>query len=350
MLKKIAINSLLTLFGVVVALCLAELFLSIFPFPRDATKPSYCGEYDSKTVARYTYSMSNYAYPPNVDLPICSSDFLVVNTSDADGYLGNPNSFVESRTLVFGDSFAYGFGVKKEESFASLIGAYNAGLWGNSFPNHARVLERLLQRGKNFDVAVWVIYPSHLITVSDGGWLTRTNVTKDEHSWLYWLAKKYNETRLSTALLATLGWGVNNTDYYTPEWSLYDEQDGYAESGYRKFEKAAKEIKEISVAHKIKVIPLIIPSKRQIALKLDGVRPLFKLQSKLDADLPDKRLTEILEHSGFPKDDQIVIFDKIMQGSDKQDWRKYYWVNDAHLTVGGNKFVAQVVRERLARK
>lgn len=346
MIKKIAINSILTIFGLVAALFAVELFLLAFPFPKDAIKPSYCLEYDRKTVSLYTYSVSHYAYPPRTDLPNCSSDFLVVNTSDLDGYLGNSNSATKKQTLVLGDSFAYGFGVKKEQAFASHIGAYNAGLWGNSFPNHPRVLERLLNRGKNFDVVIWVIYPPHLITVSDGGWLTQLNVSKDEHPWLYWIVENYNKSRISKVVLATLGWGVNSSDYYTPEWSLYDVLDSYAETGYMKFKKAANEIKQISAAHKIKVIPLIVPSKSQVALQLNGVKPLFKLRHKLEADFPNRRLSEILRQAGFQNDDQIILFDELIADGDKYTWYKYYWTNDAHFNEDGNRFVAKIILQK----
>lgn len=349
MLRNAVINSLVTLLSLSVAFMLAEVMLEIFPFPKDMTKPAYCHEYETKTVQLYTYSLTNYAYPPNMDLPLCGTDFFVVNKSDVDGYLGVSDIASNAKhVLVFGDSFAYGFGVKKNEAFASILGAYNAGLWGNSFPNHFQVLKRVLEKRKKFDLAVWVIYPPHLITVSDGGWQTKKQLNKNEHPWFYWLAEKYNGTRISKVILAGFGWGLNRADYYSPEWSLYDTKDNYADSGYRVFEDAAQGIQKLASSHGVRIVPLIIPSKPQIALKLDGVRPFFIKPPwrTLDADLATRRITEILLNSGFSQRDLVIGLDELLVHGGN-NWRNYYWENDAHLNQRGHSFIAEVLRKRI---
>lgn len=345
LLKNVTLNALLLGASLFISLVSIEIYLRYFPFPSDTQKPEICRNFDPISLARYSYSQGNYSYPSNTDLPLCTGDFFVTNRSDEDGYLGASAASNKHSVLVFGDSFAFGFGVKKEEAFASLIGAYNAGLWGNTFLNHAHVLNRLIRKGRNYRTAFWVIYPSHVITASKGGWNSRIQINKGEHPFLFEVIEKYNDTALSKAILAGLGTGINTVDYYSPEWSLYDEADSYADSGYEVLETAAREISRAARENNIKVVPIIIPSKRQLALKSDGVRPLYIMPwHKLDADLPTRRIEEILGKNGFSMDDHIVILDEILNGGNRvANWKQLYFLNDAHFNSTGNKYLASVL-------
>lgn len=345
LMTNFVINTSMLLASLAISLFFVEKYLQLFPFPSDTQKPEICKSVDPINLERYKFSLSNYSYPANTDLPICTGDFFVTNKSDSDGYLGASIARNKHSVLVFGDSFAFGFGVKKEEAFASLIGAYNAGLWGNTFQNHAKVLNRLLQNGHTYETAFWVIYPSHLITASTGSWNSRIQIDKDKHSVLFEIIKKYNETALSKALLAGLGLGMNTVDYYTSEWSLYDETDTYTDSGYEVLKTAAKEINRVARENNIKIIPIIISSKRQLALKADGVRPLFiPPWHKLDADLPTKKINKILQQNGFSTDDSVVMLDEILSGNKRvENWKQLYFINDAHFNQMGNRYLASVL-------
>lgn len=345
LMRNFVANVLMVVVSVFVSLLLIETYLHFYPFPTDQGKPDSCKSIDPRSLELYKYSLINYSYPRNADLPLCGKDYFVTNKSDDDGYLGTSTAKTKHSILVFGDSFAYGFGVKKEEAFASLIGSYNAGLWGNTFQNHAQVLNRLLQKKRNYETAFWVIYPSHIITASTGSWNSRIQIDKDKHPIFFEAIKKYNETALSKAILAGLGIGMNTVDYYTSEWSLYDETDAYTDSGYEVLEKAAREINRAARENNIKIIPIIIPSKRQLALKADGVRPLFiPPWRKLDADLPTRKIDKILQRNGFSIDNHVVILDEMLTGSNRmENWRQLYFINDAHFNRAGNSYVANVL-------
>ena len=345
LMKSFVINTSMVIASLMLSLILIEIYLHYFPFPRDTKKPEICTSVDPINLARYKYSIANYSYPANINLPICGEEFFITNKSDEDGYLGASVAKNKHSVLVFGDSFAFGFGVNKEDSFASLIGAYNAGLWGNTFANHAQVLNKLLKNGRTYEMAVWVIYPPHLITASLGSWNSRTQIKKEEHPLFFKIIEQYNNTALSKALLAGLGIGVNAIDYYTREWSLYEKNDRYLDSGYVVFDAAARQINHLALTHHIKIIPLIMPSKRQLALKSDGMRPPFiPSWHKLDADLPTEKILKILQANGFSIEGSVVLIDEILTGSNHVDnWGKLYFLNDAHLNQIGNVYVAKVL-------
>jgi hypothetical protein len=130
-------NLALLAFGTLFALVSAEMILGVFPYPPDSQLPAHCGEVARSRAKAYEYSTIHSAYPPRGAIPVCGKEFNVIGTTDDEGYLGyTGDQRNQSNLVVFGDSFAYGYGVEQNKTFASLIGAYNAGLWGLSYPHH----------------------------------------------------------------------------------------------------------------------------------------------------------------------------------------------------------------------
>jgi hypothetical protein len=255
-----------------------------------------------------------------------------------------PQTKNERPVLVFGDSFAYGWGVEQNKTFAHVLGAYNAGLWGQSFPVHARAFERIVPN-LTPHLALWVLYPPHLITVTPDGWKGK-KIDPGLHPVLYRVVEVFNKTSLSDLILKAVGWGYNKHGYYTLEWALYDEQDSYEEIGYAAFEEAVKKVMNQAKISGVRVIPVFMPSKTQLSLKLERDTPiLITLGRTLDPDIPMKRMAEILKRNGIPHEEQIdleVAFSKV-------SWRKFYFDLDVHLNAAGHEFAATYIDEQLKR-
>lgn len=345
-LKNALIQVSLLLISTLVALTILELALRALNIPPKPTIPESCQPYVQAGKEAHDYSNIHGQYVPNSTHTLCTSEFQVAYHMDSNGYLGfaKPNTD-EHPLLVIGDSFAFGFGVEPAQSFAGQLEAYNAGLWGNSFPMHAQAFEQIVDVVKPRRV-IWVIYPPHLISVSTRRWNTRATFDEDAHPFLAQIVDFYNQTNLSGVILASTGWGVNAPDYYTLEWSLYDDQDSTLDMGYWAFEKAVKKITRIARERNVEVIPLFIPSKSRLQLEVDGLRPpLLHIGRNLQGDLPTRRMGEILSKYGIPPENQFDAFDIFRDGS--VDWHRSYFTIDAHLNEQGHRYVADYLKQKL---
>lgn len=349
-LKNMLVQVSLLLLSTTFTLVILEVTLRALDIPAEPILiPEYCKKTNHEGGATYEYSYIHGAYPPNSTHTLCASEFRIIYHVDSNGYLGYTKSDVEPQSLlVFGDSFAFGFGVEPAQSLAGLLGAYNAGLWGNSFPIHALAFKQIVDVVRPRQ-AIWVLYPPHLISVSKRHWNTPITFDEDAHPFLDQLAGFYNQTKLSSVILKATGWGVNRLDYYTREWSLYDGQDTTVDDGYWAFEKAVKRVTRLAQERNIQVIPVFIPSKTRLALDVDGKRPLLlHFGHTLQGDLPTRRMSEIFVRYGIPVEDQIDAFELFKDGS--VDWHQSYFVIDGHLNVQGNKYLADFLRQKLDAK
>lgn len=328
---------------VALSFCAFEGALYLISYPRTvAAAPEDKDQLLAAQRKAIKHSSENAFYPPGEQIPIFAGEFNVIGTADSLGYLGVGKPDPEQRDLlVFGCSFAYGFGVAQSETFASWLGAYNAGLWGLSFPHHARAFERVV------DVvqprrAIWILFPPHLITVTHNPWRTR-QIDPEKHPLASACFKEFNRTRTSKAILQATGLGCNRSNYYTCEFSLYDKDDDYVEHGYEVFEGAVKSIVASASKRGVRVIPVFMPSKRQLALASDGkASHLACWGRELDARYPIERMADILEKGGIPREQQIDLLPVLV----KAPWRDLYFKRDAHLNPSGCKFVAAYLRQK----
>lgn len=335
-------KSLLFAGAIILALLICEMTLRFFNYPYQYSPPPGIESRLQTRMEAYMYYWTHASYPPGTTVWQYSDEFATSGTMDAWGYLGTGQSNPAACSMiVFGDSFAYGYGVEPRQAFAGQLGAYNAGIWGVSFPEHARVFERLADR-LHPRVAVWTIYPPHLISATTNGWNTRRRISPDKAPFLCKMISGFNKTRLSGFILASTGWGMNRDDYFTPEWSLYDLQDSTVEEGYRVFEQTVSNVVNVASRHQIRIIPLLIPSKTQLLLS-GGQRPLRLTGQSLNVDLPMERLSRILTNGGIPKDDQVSLFE-IFKG---MDWKPLYFLRDAHWNSQGHHTVAEYLKQKL---
>ncbi|WP_417336327.1 hypothetical protein [Halobacteriovorax marinus] len=300
-----------------------------------------CHSLDIERIKNFNYSTKFKKYEPEKVMPICNnSDFKIFSKSNKDGYLGYSKKHQEP-ILVFGDSFAYGYGIQQDNTISAKLGAYNAGLWGKSFDDHSLVFQEVTMK-HHFKKAVWFIYAPHLISISPPGWKTKNNINKKEKPFLYSLIAFFNTTEVSSLLLKTLGVGWNRTDYYTPEWSLFNKDSDRAKTGYKKFTESLLEIKTHALKKSIELYFLIIPSKNELRLLTGEPVPFFNIGKQLDANLPKKNLSSIILDMGFPKSSIIEVRDILKNGDeDLKNWEQYYFSNDAHINEKGSTLVSQ---------
>jgi hypothetical protein len=153
----------------------------------------------------------------------------------------------------------------------------------------------------------------------------------------------YNTTKLSNLMLAAFGWGFNRNNPYTAEFSLYAEGTRSEEAGYRAFEDAAARIVELAQARNIQVIPVLVPSRRQLFLLATGKRPLRYLLNTLDAHRPFVRMADILARHDLPSDATVNLLDAFST----VDWQAMYYDLDGHWNEHGHQFVTRMLRAKL---
>jgi hypothetical protein len=346
-LKELIGNLSVLFFSTLISLIVLELGLRALHIPPTLDIPEQCDAYLQVAYDARDYGDKYGIYPANSSHTLCTSEFTVTYNIDSLGYLGyaggsdkNPRSL-----LVFGDSFAFGFGVHPSESFAGILGGYNAGLWGNSFPLHALAFKQTIDVIKPRE-AIWVIYPPHLVSVSKRRWNTLAYFEQEDHPYLSPIVEFYNQTNLSSLILSSTGWGVNRSDIYTREWALYDDEDTSLEKGYQAFEKSVKEITKLAKERNIKLIPLFIPQKTRLSLELDGSRPpLLHFGKVLQGDLPVQRMSAILVKYGVPLENQIDGIE-MFKNSDI-DWHTQFYALDVHMNADGNKHMAEFLIKKL---
>ncbi|MGD0090731.1 MAG: hypothetical protein ABSE73_12495 [Planctomycetota bacterium] len=345
-LRLYILRGLLACGSIVIGRVICEVALRVLNIPPQDSVPPELKVHLAEFGRAHNFSLGFACYPPNITVPVCTSEFQTFNQTDNLGYVGVGKPKAEARPLlVFGDSFAYGYGVNAAEAIAAQLDAYNAGLWGTSFPLHARALERVAGVFKP-KRALWILYPPHLITVCKNKWRARGVVDPVDHPCLAWGIGLYNRTRLSLAIMSATGWGFNRDDYFTLEWSLYDPADTLVDSGFDAFEQAAADVAKVARRANIQIIPVFIPSKAQLALALDGKRPvLLHRSAALDPSLAVRRMQEILARQGIGPECHIDVLELFRSGS--LPWREAYFPIDAHLNAKGSRAVAQFLAEKL---
>lgn len=169
---------LLVILSSVLTVGMLEVGLNIFEvFPE--RWPQQFEKYQPARREAHNYASEHGFYLPHSTVPIYAEGSVTFGRIDDFGYLGRGESSAKPNDLlVFGDSFAYGYGVASDKSFAAILHGYNAGVWGEAFPMHATVFRRILPL-LNPKRAIWVLYPPHIISCTAGGWTTRKIISPE---------------------------------------------------------------------------------------------------------------------------------------------------------------------------
>jgi hypothetical protein len=344
--KKVFLATTTVVVSFLLALLVAEGVLRLLNLPDEHKQSSKCKPYNDGMIQAHSTSAGG-AYPPSFSYTFCASEYQVLYTADSLGYLGIPHKEPgHSSLLVFGDSFAYGLGVEQAKNFAHLLNGYNAGLWGMSYDTHALAFRHVIDEVSPTQ-AIWVLYPAHLITISDGSWMSRRVVDKERHPWLFRAVERFNSTKLSALLITTTGIGWNRSNYETLEYSLYDAKDQSLESAYRRYEEAVVKVTALARSRGIQLIPVFVPSKTEWELAEGHRPPLVHFGHHLDSDLAVNRMSRILEDHGIPAAQQIRLRPLIARAVPR--WENLYFKSDVHWNANGHAVVARIIAAQLQR-
>ncbi len=368
------LKSLIFLLSIFISLFLAELFLK-YAFP----KQSNCYSYNPQPfIDSRGFSLINSYYPPNSSILHCNRDFSYTYHIDSNGLrVSHPHN---GHTLSIGDSFTFGFGVQDLQSYSSLIGSYNAGMWGNTFDSQYKSFLR------NIDIfnpttVIWTIYPPHLISMTDSNW--SFNCPGDFIIELPTFFNLYNGNLISIAHNSILNLELykfflkaygffsikiddkfiyfNKNCYETKEIILYDKNLNFTNysnrifdtslfdelsSSYAKFTNIFKNVVKITKSRNIKLIVVLIPSKFYLSSNSTNFKPPYYQGLNFDQNFSNNNIKNILLEAGM-SDADILDISKINEFQ-SDGWKKYYFEHDAHLNKFGNELIADYILKSIS--
>ncbi|MEK7570695.1 MAG: hypothetical protein AAB553_00335 [Patescibacteria group bacterium] len=318
------------------------------------------------------FSLVNAFYKPFDRVTHCGLEFNYTYHIDKNGFRYDKDDKKRKNILTIGDSFTFGFGVKDNENFASLLHAYNAGMWGNPFDVQFASLKRNIPLIKP-KVIIWGIYPSHIVTMMPHEWsdwcpgdmkypinAPHSVISGFDNSGIASYLKK--NTSLKSIESKDNALYILKNCYMTKEVLLYDENLGgnrytYNEAVnktflkdrdrvYRQLQSYMIQAKKIADKNDAKLYFVLIPSRMQLRLQ-EGSYSVTYPESKINANLPTETITKMIVKAGYEKDS---IIDLGTAFSGQPEWREYYFVTDAHWNAKGHKFVAERIKNILKRE
>lgn len=348
LLRIIIKNCFLILISLGIALATLEVSLRVLNLPYEPSAQFSTPDEIAQRQAAWQMSQEQARYVPYSKHKLISDEFDITYTADGNGYLGRSDGLQKDKPIItVGDSFTFGYGVEPTENFSALLGAYNAGLWGNSYSQHATAYERLASIISHNQV-VWTIYPPHLITLSPGAWQSNFQIPAQKGSLLECCLSVWNKSKLSSLVLIFTGLGVNRADYYNQENQLFC-RTGSAQlkQSWQILFNAAVKMKQTSELCGATITVVIIPSKTQIFLR-NGITPILPLgisSVKFEAEAPSDMIVEVLLKAGY-KSGQIYTY----KNQTVNDVRQLFFEKDAHWNKQGHKVYADYLNELLERQ
>ena len=324
------------------------------------------------------FSLNNAYYEPHSVVNHCGGEYDYDYHIDKNGFRNHQNYRSNPRILAIGDSFTFGFGVKDEEAFPALIGAYNAGMWGNPFDVQFRSFMRNVDLLKP-DIVIWGIYAPHIITMMDGDWSKYCpgdmNIAVDSSiamrmlSWFPFQA--IHESALGGLVFKSLAISkigleknslfVRRNCYETKEALLFDRNigstrytsDPKVNEAYKvqlatvlgKMESNFRDAKRVADQRGIKIVFLFIPSRLYLGVndgKID-LRGRYE-DALMSPDRPRHLVENAITNAGFVRGDILDLGAPLLA---EPDWRKNYFLIDAHWNAEGHKYVARSLQKKL---
>lgn len=326
------------------------------------------------------YSLENNFYEPNSEIDHCGPEWKYTYHINELGLRETGKELGEGDPLAIGDSFTFGFGVEDNESFSSLLGMHNAGMWGDPFDVQIESFKRNVEILKP-NVVVWSFYPSHIITMMPGEWsdfcpgdriYARSDDRRDKFLRLItknlfpyveksafgsYLLKRSN---IVDVKVNSDGIEVSKNCYETKEILLYDrnlKNNSYTsqpevnksyqpdrDKVYDQIREYINEAKVIADQNDIEMYFVVIPSRLSLKLK-EGKYSVNYKDAVIDADLPANTLRDIVINAGYSEDRFINLSEYFLVA---KNWEGYYFVKDAHWNVRGHKFVSEVLKDRIS--
>jgi hypothetical protein len=317
-------------------------------------------------------------FKPNQEFPVDYYEYhTIVHTDQWGGRAANSARKNNSVLIpVLGDSFAFGLGVKDEETFISQLNTkseyqyLNLGVPGSALPNQLDIIEFRHKELHSSRVYVFTFYPGNDYTdiLKYYGYRKQEEKNLDGSTGLdklievvyndRFLGRSYLlqflgrvlarrqeisgiETRgrgMSLSFRTSQGKRIGNSVYLMMSGSADYERvvDKYLEQALQRLVKLSRNLD-------FKPVFIIIPDKHQVEQKL------FQTQAKhyelstemLDPVFPDQFFEKKLEKDGIQYVDTFSCL---------KDRTGYYFKIDDHLTSAGHQAVADCISGELDRK
>lgn len=365
------------LWGPAIAVLATALTLGVCEFSMRAynsahpRRPCYSFE-PNKFLEAQGHSMEYGYYPPDRTIQHCAQDFDYGFTIDGWGFRGYKGKTKQESILAMGDSFTFGFGVNDDQTFSSLLGAYNAGVFAAPFPTQVKAFNYIVPKVKPSAI-IWDIYAPHIITMTPSSWITRCPGDRDIATFVNferWLpTDSWNEYVLpALKKLALFNFAQNRTHinsltlnestlkvrldcYFTKERMLYEDMSSDAigtdelrktvsaelDDAYKILGDNLRYVAEYARSNRINLQIILIPSKYQLKLTDSP-------ETGLQADRAFQKIRKLLHESGVAEDS---IIDLTPVFSNKADRPSLFFESDAHWTAKGHRHVADFIRSHL---
>ncbi|TVL99228.1 MAG: hypothetical protein CV087_18865 [Candidatus Brocadia sp. WS118] len=250
-------------------------------------------------------------------------------TTDSKGWRGNKINIEDSNMIVFGDSFAFGYGVNDRDCFAELnphVRIKAAGVCGYNMVQSLLWMQRLSPGLKGKLIVWFIFYGNDLyenLIPNQGNYrmpfvrnlngnecweIVSDHISPDK--WFYTLESQ-NDIRLAEICSPSF---LSERAFSACEFLIGKGKNTCDEAGAQ-------------------MVVVAIPEALQI--RPSGLKYLASLLSdpkSFDPDLPDKKVHEICNKLDVP----FVALKKILKDSD-------YLVGDVHWSKKGNRRVAEIL-------
>ncbi|HMB81733.1 MAG TPA: GDSL-type esterase/lipase family protein [Vicinamibacterales bacterium] len=258
---------------------------------------------------------------------------------------------------VFGDSMAFGLGVRDAETFVSLMGAslpvrlVNLAMPGSNMLEQLDQRDALERRDARFSAAAWCVFVVFLgndltdvASAPDGGaddpgtvraslssWLFAANAALDEH----WLVRRWYAVQWARALAVRRV----NAAWSQPQLeSVFAVMDRAVPLDRVRmgFEQAVDRLVRTSVRDHSTPLVIVVPDRFQVneQLRRDKAALHGVEWSSYDARRPNRLVAETLAARGIA----FVDASDCLEGRAGQ-----YYVRDLHLTAAGHETIARCV-------
>jgi len=268
----------------------------------------------------------------NLDTNHLTDDVFHV-TTDGQGWRGN-RSIAESKIVVFGDSFAWGYGMDDEHFFANLnpiLGIKAIGAVGYNMVQELLCLQQLSSqvRGK---LVVWLIYYGNDLY---------DNLVPDMCSYKTPFVRQVDGTRdweIITSHISQTRWPYK-TDLRTYGWNYYQKLAELcsltflSQRAYAACDFLIRRAKNICTDKGAKLVVMTIPEITQLTEA--GLKRLVSLSpspESLDQNFPDQKIAAICTRLGVPF---VGLKDHLEMS--------HYKTGDCHWNQQGHRRVAEVL-------
>lgn len=373
--KKILSNAALIITSCFLTLAMVEILAGWWRSHHQQQGQEKCNRFEKDAfVSSREFSHANAYYKPHDVVNHCTSEYDYDYHIDNHGLRNHLNYRKNPKILAIGDSFTFGFGVKDEEAFPALIGAYNAGMWANPSDIQYRSFLRNVDLLKP-NIVIWGIYAPHIITMMDGSWSQNCpgdmnfaiNSSMARHMLNWFPFQSVNGSALGELIFKSLAISkieleknslvVHKDCYETKEALLFDKnlgstsytRDPKVNQAYkaqlstvlRKMEFYFRDAKRVADQRGIKIVFLFIPSRLYLGLN-DGKIDLqgrYK-DALMFPDHPRHIVENTIMSAGFLRSDILDLSVPLLA---EPDWRKNYFLIDAHWNSEGHKLVAKTI-------